>query len=171
MIPNLLLLYVFIFFKQVAAQEGVGITAGIFSESYNCPPTCKPPCYCASTSTPGGLSPSQIPQFMTLTFDDDVNDIIGSVISNLTEGYVNPNGCPLSATFFVSVRYTDFWLIQKLHNLGHEIATHTMSHVGFPSTAEIVGAHQSLSAFSAIPKKMVLELWIIFRLLVLDAHF
>lgn len=158
MIPHRLLFAIFILLNHyVTAQEGAGISGGILSESYNCPQTCKPPCYCASTNPPGGLPPSQIPQFMTLTFDDDVNAIIGSVIGNLTEGYVNPNGCPLSATFFVSVRYTDFWYIQKLYNMGHEIATHTMSHVGFPSTAEIVGAHQAITALSAIPEKKVLN--------------
>lgn len=155
-----LLLFVMIIFlnRHVAAQEGVGISSGGLSDAYVCPPSCTPPCYCASIKTPGGLPPSQIPQFMTLTFDDDVNEIIGSVIGNLTEGYVNPNGCPLSATFFVSVTYTDYWYIQKLYNLGHEIATHTMSHVGFPSRADIVGAHEALTAFSAIPKTKVWNL-------------
>lgn len=105
----------------VLAQEGAGINAGILSEAYNCPETCTAPCYCATTKTPGGLLPSQIPQFMTLTFDDNVNSIIRSVIGNLTEGYVNPNGCPMSATFFVSINYTDFWSIQRLYNLGHEM--------------------------------------------------
>ena len=106
---------------KVTAQDFDSINAGILSPSYNCPETCVSPCYCATTKTPGGLLPSQIPQFMTLTFDDNVNDVIGSVIANLTQGYFNPNGCPISATFFVSINYTDFWSIQRLYNLGHEM--------------------------------------------------
>jgi hypothetical protein len=121
MINLQLLVVILCFIYQYSAQEGAGLSSGTLIESYNCPASCIPPCYCATTRTPGGLSPSQIPQFMTLAFDDDVNDIIGSVIGNLTEGYFNPNGCPLSATFFVSVQYTDFWSIQRLHNLGHEM--------------------------------------------------
>jgi hypothetical protein len=37
------------------------------------PNTCKlPDCLCPSTSPPGGLSPQDVPQFVTITFDDSI---------------------------------------------------------------------------------------------------
>ncbi|KAL1926048.1 hypothetical protein VTP01DRAFT_7141 [Rhizomucor pusillus] len=42
--------------------------------TYSCDPnTCKlPSCLCASQSPPGGLSPKDVPQFVTITFDDSI---------------------------------------------------------------------------------------------------
>jgi peptidoglycan/xylan/chitin deacetylase (PgdA/CDA1 family) len=94
-----------------------------------------------------------VPQFMSLTFDDNVNEVIFPVIQNLTSGLAfNPNGCPLSATFYVSTLYTDYQMIQGLFNRGHEIAVHTMNHVSQPSQGEILGAYRALNAFAGIPK-------------------
>ena len=40
----------------------------------------------------------------------------------------NPNGCPISATFYVSHEWTDYGLVQSLYSDGHEIASHSISH-------------------------------------------
>ena len=125
-----------------SAQEGAGIVGGGFLPNYACPSTCQlsQNCYCASKSPPGNLDPKNIPQLMTLTMDDSVNSVIWPVINNLTSGLpANPNGCPLSATFFVSTQWTDFHSIQGLASNGHEIAVHTVNHVGNPPMAEIMG--------------------------------
>ena len=40
----------------------------------------------------------------------------------------NPNGCPISATFYVSHEWTDYGLVQSLYSDGHEVASHSISH-------------------------------------------
>ena len=72
----------------------------------------------------------------------------------------NPNGCPLSATFFVSTQYTDYWRVQRLYSTGHEIAIHTMNHFNMPDVvnpgAEITGAYHAINTFAGIPKSELL---------------
>ena len=41
---------------------------------------------------------------------------------------LNPNGCPVSATFFVSHNWTDYRMVKELYLAGHEIASHSVSH-------------------------------------------
>lgn len=117
---------------------------------------CNPPqCLCPSKDPPGNLDPKKIPQFITLTFDDSVNqplwDPLQIAISNRTR---NPNGCPLSATFFVSTQFTDYSYVQGLFSAGHEIAVHTMNHV-FPTTEEVNGAYSALNAYAGIPRDKI----------------
>lgn len=90
---------------------------------------CKPPnCRCSSTEIPGGLTPEQTPQFVLLTFDDAVT------VSNMVYyrealfNKMNPNDCPVAATFYVSHEYTDYTLVNELYNNGQEIALHSVTH-------------------------------------------
>ena len=43
-------------------------------------------------------------------------------------GRLNPNGCPIKATFYVSHEWTDYSQVQNLYANGHEIALHTITH-------------------------------------------
>lgn len=66
---------------------------------------------------------------MLLTFDDSVNDLNKNLYRDLFEkGRKNPNGCPISATFYVSHEWTDYSQVQNLAADGHEIASHSVSH-------------------------------------------
>lgn len=70
----------------------------------------------------------QVPQIVLLTFDDSVNDLNKQLYADLFErGRVNPNGCPISATFYVSHEWTDYSQVQNLYSDGHEMASHTVS--------------------------------------------
>lgn len=72
--------------------------------------------------------PEQIPQIVMLTFDDAVNDINKAIYAGIFErGRKNPNGCPISATFYVSHEWTDYTQVQDLYADGHEMASHTVS--------------------------------------------
>lgn len=76
----------------------------------------------------GGLRPIDTPQLVLLTFDDAVNDLNKELYSDLFEtGRLNPNGCPIAATFYVSHEWTDYGQVQSLYADGHEIASHTIS--------------------------------------------
>ncbi|KAI8908679.1 hypothetical protein DFJ77DRAFT_472935 [Powellomyces hirtus] len=142
------------------AQEGTTTgVAPVVPVAYSCDPNvCKAPaCMCASKLPPGGLDPKKIPQFITLTFDDAVNLPLWQVIQNLTAGWKpNPNGCPHSSTFFVSNQYTDYSYVTALHSLGHEIAIHTVNHVGNSPAAEIKASQEALNAFAGIPMNQLL---------------
>lgn len=96
------------------------------------PRTCElPNCFCSRDGTliPGRLDPSQVPQMITLTFDDAINfenwDLYTQTL--FTPERKNPNGCPIRATFYVSHQYTDYAKTQKLWNDGHEIAVHSIT--------------------------------------------
>lgn len=70
----------------------------------------------------------QVPQIVLLTFDDSVNDLNKQLYQDLFErGRVNPNGCPIAATFYVSHEWTDYSQVQNLYSDGHEMASHTVS--------------------------------------------
>lgn len=76
----------------------------------------------------GGLNVSATPQIVLLTFDDAVNDINKDIYVEIFEhGRKNPNGCPISATFYVSHEWTDYVQVQNLYADGHEMASHTVS--------------------------------------------
>lgn len=65
---------------------------------------------------------------MLVTFDDAVTQLLyQEYYSNAFPGRVNPNGCQVGATFFVSHEYTDYQIVNKLRNEGHEIALHSIS--------------------------------------------
>jgi len=76
----------------------------------------------------GGIKVKDVPQLVLLTFDDSVNDLNKDLYKDLFEtGRTNPNGCPISATFYVSHEWTDYGQVQNLYADGHEIASHTIS--------------------------------------------
>lgn len=95
-----------------------------------CDPTvCKlPDCRCSSTEIPGDLSPSQIPQIVMVTFDDAVNEGNMDYYEQLFPGQVNPNGCNISATFFLSHEWTNYVMVNLLYHQRHSIADHTITH-------------------------------------------
>ena len=76
----------------------------------------------------GGVAPQNVPQMVLLTFDDSVNDLNKELYQELFErGRTNPNGCPISATFYVSHEWTDYSQVQNLYADGHEIASHSIT--------------------------------------------
>lgn len=94
------------------------------------PAVCQPPaCRCAATSMDGGKTPSaEIPQLVTLTFDDAVTALNYKYFERALSNRFNPDGCPAAATFFVSHEYTDYSKVHALWAAGHEIALHSVTH-------------------------------------------
>ncbi|KAL3243839.1 hypothetical protein MRX96_019654 [Rhipicephalus microplus] len=89
----------------------------------------RPNCSCESDQPPAGLRPSQVPQFVTLTFDDAVNVGNMAFYRELLNGTrKNKNNCRIAATFFVSHEYTDYEAVNQLYSWGNEIALHSISH-------------------------------------------
>lgn len=70
----------------------------------------------------------ETPQIVLLTFDDAINDLNIPIYEDLFEkGRKNPNGCPITATFYVSHEWTDYSQVQNMYAVGHEMASHTIS--------------------------------------------
>lgn len=98
----------------------------------NCiPRDCKPPsCFCTGTSSPlYGVKSVDLPQMVMLTFDDAIQGEVAEYYKKLfTEDRKNPNGCPISATFYLSHNWTDYDVVRDLYTAGHEVASHTITH-------------------------------------------
>ncbi|XP_011871915.1 PREDICTED: uncharacterized protein LOC105564270 isoform X1 [Vollenhovia emeryi] len=116
-----------------------------------------PDCSCGGSDIPGDYLPEEIPQIVLLTFDDSVNDLNKGLSADLFEkGRKNPNGCPISATFYVSHEWTDYSQVQNLYASGHEIASHTVSHsFGEQFSArkwarEVAGQREILAAYGGV---------------------
>lgn len=76
----------------------------------------------------GGLELHETPQIVLITFDDAISDLNKEHYADLFgKGRKNPNGCPISATFYVSHEWTDYSQVQNLYVDGHEMASHTVS--------------------------------------------
>ncbi|XP_053979906.1 uncharacterized protein LOC128877009 isoform X1 [Hylaeus volcanicus] len=116
-----------------------------------------PDCSCGGSDIPGDYLPEEIPQIVLLTFDDSVNDLNKGLYADLFEkGRKNPNGCPISATFYVSHEWTDYSQVQNLYAAGHEIASHTVSHSFGEQfsqrkwSREVAGQREILSAYGGV---------------------
>ncbi|XP_042146904.1 chitin deacetylase 8 isoform X2 [Ixodes scapularis] len=96
------------------------------------PETCKARdnCLCATTRPPNNLTVTEMPQFVTLSFDGAVNwgnmpfyrDLLAP-----TKRKNKRSGCNIGATFFVSHEYVDYPSVHELHHNGHEIALRSIS--------------------------------------------
>ena len=90
---------------------------------------CKlPDCRCSSTKIPDDLPASKIPQIVMVTFDDAINEENMKYYEQLFNEKVNPNGCPISATFFLSHEWTNYVMVNTLYHQRHAIVDHTITH-------------------------------------------
>ena len=86
-----------------------------------------PDCHCGGPEVPGNLTRAKTPQLVILTFDDSLNDLNKKLYESIFHPIRrNPNGCPISATFYVSHEWTDYSHVQNVYSDGHEIASHSI---------------------------------------------
>lgn len=91
-----------------------------------------PDCFCSEDGTgiPNDLPAKEVPQMITITFDDAINNNNIELYKEIFNGKRrNPNGCDIKATFFVSHKYTNYSAVQETHRKGHEIAVHSITYV------------------------------------------
>lgn len=89
-----------------------------------------PDCFCSEdgSTIPGDLPTKDVPQMITITFDDAINNNNIGLYKDIFNGKrKNPNGCDIKSTFFVSHKYTNYSAVQEMHRKGHEIAVHSIS--------------------------------------------
>jgi hypothetical protein len=84
-------------------------------------------CRCSSTDIPGGIALEETPQFVVLSFDDAVT-VTNFPFYEALSAQQNPNQCGIKMTFFVCHESLDYTLVNRLYRMGHEIASHSVSH-------------------------------------------
>ncbi|KAH9415740.1 chitin binding [Dermatophagoides pteronyssinus] len=87
-----------------------------------------PYCRCGSSTIPDGLKSKDIAQLVMITFDDSINELNWELYQEIFSNRFNPNGCPILGTFYVSHEWTDYSQVQNLYSIGHEMASHTITH-------------------------------------------
>lgn len=142
----------------------VPVTVAASEQSCN-PANCRlPHCFCMGKTAPGGLKPSNIPQIVMLSFDDWLNTERYEYFKRLFPvTRTNPNGCPITVTFFVSEDGgTNYTLVNEVYNRGHHVCSHSISH-RFPEkwwsetatykdyTDEIIGQKNKLVQEGGLP--------------------
>lgn len=86
-----------------------------------------PNCKCSNTTIPGKIPRYDAPIIVMVTMQNAVENATYDAFLKLFEGLRNPNGCPVTGTYFVSHLYTDYFLVQSLRSKGHEIGDNTIS--------------------------------------------
>merc|ERR1712243_523946 len=128
-----------------------------------------PDCFCSGNETTleGDHNNTDKPQIVYLTFDDALTKTASDQFYEKLFGksatdfpFSNPNGCAIRATHFVTHSYTDYSLVNKYWHMGHEIASHSITHrnnltywAGMSEEEwkkEIVGQRKITAQFSAI---------------------
>jgi len=93
-----------------------------------------PTCRCSGTDIPGALLPANTPQLVFLTFDDAITiDNYAFYKQLFNPSRKNPNGHPITGTFYIAHEYTNYSMVHDLWRDGHEIALHSMSHSPYTS--------------------------------------
>jgi hypothetical protein len=95
---------------------------------------------------------SEIPQFITITFDDGVAPSTINPIREFVLDVEDSRGCTPPFTYFVSFDNTICELVQGLRRGGHELATHTLRHTGYPTEENIEDAIIFMNETCGIPK-------------------
>ncbi|KAG7169842.1 putative Polysaccharide deacetylase-like 1 [Homarus americanus] len=144
---------------QLAGPTPTGPAPPVDTKAEKCDPkVCRlPDCYCGGKEIPGGFLPGETPQIVLLTFDDSVNDLNKELYKELFEnGRLNPNGCPIVSTMYVSHEWTDYAQVQNLYAEGHEMASHSIQHSFGEKFStkrwakEISGQREILSAYGGV---------------------
>jgi peptidoglycan/xylan/chitin deacetylase (PgdA/CDA1 family) len=126
---------------------------------------CKlPACQCPQLSPPNGMDVKDTPQIVYMTFDDGINIANYPIYQELIFNRKNPNGHPITATFYVLHQYNDYNLTRDVWRRGHEIALHSITHANseYYKTLsaegwrqEIVEQKQMLANFANIPESTI----------------
>ncbi|XP_033742092.1 uncharacterized protein LOC117328705 [Pecten maximus] len=86
-----------------------------------------PDCFCQTFFHP--LDRHTIPQMVYFGFDDGVREYIIPYLDQLFgETRKNPNGCPVSVSFYVSGDNTNYDVLRDFYHRGYELASHSVTH-------------------------------------------
>lgn len=114
----------------VALWSCVAAAGGMYEEAAPCNKTecILPDCRCSDVKLNLTLNEKELPQLVSVTFDDALTALIYNQVVDLFKRVVNPDGCKAKLGFYVSHEYTDYSKIHSLWAQGHEIALHSITH-------------------------------------------
>ncbi|XP_033749623.1 uncharacterized protein LOC117334236 [Pecten maximus] len=119
------------FLLCVASFTTVFITS-VYSSCSTCLTSgqCLPPdCFCCRGELGLDMRSSEVPQIVFFTFDDALTDKAAEFYNRLfNNSRLNPNGCPISMTMFISHTDTQYNHVTEFHRRGMEIAAHSVTH-------------------------------------------
>jgi len=158
----LLTLNFFLIFNFTSAQtcEDLG-TVDAEKCTDDCTTNSNGNCHCSGTETPYAITSR--PQIVYLTFDDGFTALAEEqYYRELFDGtYMNPNGCPIRATHFITQTASDYSKINEYWHKGHEIAAHSITHRNNVTywggmspeewAKEMVGIRKMIGQFANIP--------------------
>ncbi|WAR04455.1 CDA7-like protein [Mya arenaria] len=135
----------------------LGLLGSSFQQS--CDPTVctiETNCRCYNDPTPpGGLTNSDIPQIVMLSFEGTINTDSSGYYNQLL-GANNPNGCPITATFFIQDDGSDYKLVKKMYDNGSELGVNSLKGTAPKSSTgwieDIKGVVQSLTDVGVKPE-------------------
>lgn len=82
-----------------------------------------PDCFCMTDQNDFGIKRTEIPQIVFITIEGAVNFLSYSKMRSLfNQQRLNPNGCPIGSTFFLSEQGSSYSLVRNLQRYGTEIA-------------------------------------------------
>merc|ERR1712012_557572 len=125
MIPKLLIIFAFI--SSISSQYCLPPPTDRCTID-NCNTNNNGNCHFSGQETPYDVE--HRPQIVYLTFDDGftarAEELYYRELFDVT--YMNPNGCPIRATHFITRTASDYSKINEYWHKGHEIAAHSITH-------------------------------------------
>ncbi|OWF47544.1 uncharacterized protein LOC110454264 [Mizuhopecten yessoensis] len=118
---------------------------------------CRPPdCFCCRGELGLDMRSSEIPQIVFFTFDDALTDKAAEFYNRLfNNSRLNPNGCPISMTMFISHTDTQYNHVTEFHRRGMEIAAHSVTHSHMNQQnffTEAKNQKQNLAKYGKLPE-------------------
>ncbi|PVD19321.1 hypothetical protein C0Q70_19808 [Pomacea canaliculata] len=88
-----------------------------------------PDCFCSTFDHPDFTDVKDIPQMVYFAFDDALNVDVDSYYQQVfTDTRLNPNGCPITMSLYVSHQNTDYSLVENHFQRGDDIGSHSVNH-------------------------------------------
>jgi len=108
-----------IFFSSLTLTFGVGPIYG--PRMCGSAPCELPDCWCLSVGTPGQIWDEETPQLVVVSMEGVVDEVSVAAFQSVIQQLKNPDGCPVSGTWFVYDHLSNYQLINQLYNHNVEI--------------------------------------------------
>ncbi|XP_033746862.1 uncharacterized protein LOC117332082 [Pecten maximus] len=96
-----------------------------------------PDCFCSRLEHP--MDRNDIPQMVYFGFDDALNtESIQHYDFLFRRNQTNPNGCPISASLYISHKNTNYDIAKMYYERGFELAVHSVSHTEIDTYTKVL---------------------------------
>ncbi|XP_060065183.1 chitin deacetylase 8-like [Ylistrum balloti] len=136
----------FYFYKIITAAD-VSCQQGV-----NCH---LPDCFCSTFEH--SMDRNDIPQMVYFGFDGAVNEDVAKHYDFMfRRTRINPNGCPVGITLYISHLSTDYGVVKRYYNRGFELAVHSVNHRSITTDSKLQqearDQRDNIAQFAAAPQ-------------------